>query len=68
MCSFICWTILGAVGIICGISIIIGFRNPEISRVKNREIVMQSISIENQKNLGRAQLIPMYWKDMIVNR
>jgi hypothetical protein len=34
----------------------------------NREIVMQSISIENQKNLGRAQLIPMYWKDMLVNR
>ena len=33
----------------------------------NHELVMQSISTENQKELGR-QINPIHWKDMIVNR
>jgi len=67
MCSSICWSILGAVGIVSGISLMMGSRDLKGLKFINHELVMQSISTENQKELGR-QINPIRWKDMIVNR
>ena len=51
MRSSICWSILGAVGIVSGISLMMGSRDLKGLKFINHEMVMQSISTENQKRV-----------------